>query len=718
MYGDSLFGRLRTMTNGSIGTPILVIVMLLTMVLPVPPFMLDILFTFNITLSLMIILTCVYINRPLEFSIFPTVILVATLLRLTLNIASTRVVLMHGHEGPDAAGQVINAFGEVVIGGNYTVGLVVFAILVIINFVVVTKGGSRISEVSARFTLDSMPGKQMAIDADLAAGVISQEEAKVRRAEVAQEADFYGAMDGASKFVRGDAIAGLLILFINIIGGLAIGIADHGMQFKSALETYTLLTIGDGLVAQIPSLLLSTAAAIMVTRVSTKQDMSSQVLEELGTNPKPIAIAAFVLGMLALIPGMPHFVFAGLSLVTGAVAYYINKKNQLKEFQEHMKQQSEAAEKAMQSPADGAQQSQAEDMDVDWQDVTCIDMIRLEIGYRLINLIGVNKDGQLVSRVKGVRKKLSQELGFLIPSIHIKDNLDLPPSHYRISILGVNYGEAEVLVDKLLAINPGQVFGQIDGQATRDPTFGLEAVWITEGHRDEAQGLGYTVVDPGTVVATHLNQVLQLNAAELLGHEEVQQLLNKLEETTPKLVEALSPAGGVTLSTIVKVLKELLKASIPVIDMRTICETIILSSQRTQNVKEITSAVRVALKRLICQRLFGSEPSIDIITLDPSLEQIMLQALKMADDNDEVSINKLGLEPSLAEKVFVEMAQSEQSLSAQGKPAALVVSPVIRENLEQFTRSSIPGLNVLSYQEIPDEKQINVVAVIGQQNAG
>ncbi|MCW5588179.1 MAG: flagellar biosynthesis protein FlhA [Legionellales bacterium] len=708
---EGIIDKFKVIAQGNLGTPLLIIVMLLTMILPVPTFMLDMLFTFNITLSLIIITTCIYITRPLDFSIFPTVILIATLLRLTLNIASTRVVLLHGHEGPDAAGQVIHAFGTVLIGGNFTVGIVVFAILVIINFVVVTKGGSRISEVSARFTLDAMPGKQMAIDADLSAGLISQDEAKQRRAEVSQEADFYGAMDGASKFVRGDAVAGILILFINIIGGLAIGIADHGMPFKSALETYALLTVGDGLVAQIPSLLLSTAAAMMVTRVSSKQDMSSQVVRELITNPKPLAISAGVLGLLAIIPGMPHIVFALLSLISGAGAYYLSRQNEIKAFREQLM---EANKENQQQQQINEKQQPPEEKELDWKDVSTIDMIRLEIGYRLINLIGAKKDGPLVSRVKGVRKKLSQDLGFLIPTIHIKDNLDLPPTNYRIIVLGVNYGEAEIMVDRLLAINPGQVFGKIEGKITRDPTFNLEAIWIRESQRNEAQSLGYTVVDPGTVIATHLNQILQENAAELLGHEEVQKLLDRLETVAPKLVEALTPAGGISLSTIVKVLKELLRANIPIVDIRSICEAIIAASQRTQNVKEITASVRVALKRMIYQRLFGSEKTADIITLDPGLEQIMLQSAKINDPSEDLSANNLGLEPNLAERVFVELAHTEQQLSTQSKPAVLVVSPILREKLESFTKHSIPGLTVLSYQEIPDDKQINVLAVIGQ----
>ncbi len=704
MNEATIIERIKVLSKSNLGTPLLILIMLIALVLPLHPFMLDILFTFNISLSLIIILTCVYITRPLEFSIFPTVILVTTLLRLTLNIASTRVVLLHGHEGPDAAGQVIHAFGEVVIGGNYTVGLVVFAILVIINFVVVTKGGGRISEVSARFTLDAMPGKQMSIDADLNAGVISQSEAKTRRAEITAEADFYGAMDGASKFVRGDAIAGLLILFINLIGGLAIGIADHGMPFSTAVQNYSLLTIGDGLVAQIPSLLLSSAAAIMVTRVNTQQDMTNQIIKQLLDNPRPLAISGIVLGILAIIPGMPHIVFFLLAMICGGGAYLINSRKQ--------------DSKKIINPENLKTEPEKKEKELDWGDVSSVDLVGLEIGYRVINLVGVNKDGQLVSRVRGVRKKLSQDLGFLIPAVHIKDNLDLPPNHYRITLMGVNYGESDVHPDMLLAINPGQSVGQLEGINTKDPTFGLPAVWINNNQREYAQGLGYTVVNAATVIATHLSQILQTNAAQLLGHEEVQQLLDRLSQRTPKLVEALTPPGGMSLSVIVKVLQKLLNSNIPITDMRTIAENIVEHSSKTQQPDELYSHVRVALKRLIIQQINGNKNEINIMTIDPNLEQILIQSQKMLEDQGLSGELGLNIEPDLAERLFNELKNSEHQFSALGLTPIMVVAPKIRNHLERFFKSSVDQLHVLSYQELPDDKHVKVIAVLGQQISG
>ncbi|AFT67571.1 Flagellar biosynthesis pathway, component FlhA [Cycloclasticus sp. P1] len=599
--------------NG-LGAPILIMVILAMLVLPLPPFLLDMLFTFNIALSLIVLLVVVYALRPLDFAVFPSFLLVATLLRLSLNVASTRVVLLEGHNGGDAAGKVIEAFGAFVIGGNYAVGLVVFSILIIINFVVVTKGAGRVSEVSARFTLDAMPGKQMAIDADLNAGLLTQDEARDRRAEISQEADFYGSMDGASKFVRGDAIAGILILLINIVGGLGVGVLQHDLAFSQAMEYYTLLTIGDGLVAQIPGLLLSTATAIIVTRVNSNQDMGEQVSLQVLSNPKALAIAGAIIGVLGLIPGMPNLVFMSLAGALGYVAYLVHKKQQ----------QAELTPVELDSPV---QALPDEPKELSWDDVAPVDMIGLEVGYRLIPLVDKTQGGELMSRIKGVRKKLSQELGFLIPSVHIRDNLDLAPNVYRLTLMGVNIGEVEIHPDRELAINPGQVFGDIQGIATKDPAFGLDAVWVDSSQKDQAQTMGYTVVDPGTVVATHLSQIIQTHAHELLGHEEVQQMLDTLKKSAPKLVEDLVPET-ISLGTVVKVLQNLLQENIPVRDMRTIAETLIEHGRSSQDAGALTAAVRIALGRSIVQKISGLDSELSVITLDPDLERYCNKAYK------------------------------------------------------------------------------------------
>ena len=688
--------------HGSLGVPILLLVMLGMMMLPVPPFLLDVFFTFNIALSLVVLLVCAYALRPLDFAVFPTILLVSTLLRLALNVASTRVVLLYGHEGGDAAGKVIQAFGEVVIGGNYVVGLVVFAILMIINFVVVTKGAGRISEVSARFTLDAMPGKQMAIDADLNAGIIDQEQAKLRRMEVAQEADFYGSMDGASKFVRGDAVAGLMILFINVIGGLAIGMAQHGLSFGDAGRIYVLLTIGDGLVAQIPSLLLSTAAAIMVTRVSTSEDMGAQVQRQMFASPKALGIAAAILVLMGLIPGMPHVSFLSLGALAAAGAYWIAQKQKAKLEEAAEAERTESQVPAVQRP---------ETRELGWEDVTPVDMVGLEVGYRLIPLVDRNQGGQLLARIKGVRKKLSQDLGFLMPSVHIRDNLDLAPNAYRVTLMGVGVAEAEVYPDKELAINPGQVFGEIKGIAGKDPAFGLEAVWIEVMQRDQAQSLGYTVVDASTVVATHLNQILHKHAHEMIGHEEVQQLLQVLAKASPKLAEELVP-GMISLSGLLKVLQGLLEEQVPVRDIRTIAEAIANQSGRSQDTGALIGAVRVALSRSIVQSIVGLESELPVITLEPRLEQILLKSVQKAGQGAEDGVM---LEPGMAEKLQRSLADAVQRQEVQGKPAIVLVAGPIRGMMAKFVRYAAPAANVLSYQEIPDSKQVTIVATVGQQ---
>ncbi|MEN5301378.1 flagellar biosynthesis protein FlhA [Pseudomonas sp. TWI628] len=688
--------------RGNLGVPLLLLVMLAMMMLPIPPFLLDVFFTFNIALSIVVLLVCVYALRPLDFAAFPTILLVATLLRLALNVASTRVVMLHGQEGHGAAGKVIQAFGEVVIGGNYVVGAVVFAILMIINFVVVTKGAGRISEVSARFTLDAMPGKQMAIDADLNAGLIDQAQAKARRAEVAQEAEFYGSMDGASKFVRGDAIAGLLILFINLIGGMLIGMLQHNMSFSDAGKVYALLTIGDGLVAQLPSLLLSTAAAIMVTRASGSEDMGKLINRQMFDSPKALGVSAALMIIMGLVPGMPHFAFLSLGLLAGGGAYLVWKKQQKAKIE---------AQKEVQRQQDllPSPQRAQETKELGWDDVTPIDMIGLEVGYRLIPLVDRNQGGQLLARIKGVRKKLSQDLGFLMPTVHIRDNLDLQPSAYRLTLMGVILAEADIYPDRELAINPGQVFGVLNGIAARDPAFGLEAVWIDVGQRAQAQSLGYTVVDASTVVATHLNQILQKHCHELIGHEEVQQLLQVLSKASPKLAEELVP-GVISLSGLLKVLQALLSEQVPVRDIRSIAEAIANNAGKSQDTAALVAAVRVGLCRAIVQSIVGVEPELPVITLEPRLEQILLNSLQRAGQGQEDGVL---LEPSMAEKLQRSLIDACQRQEMQGQPAILLVAGPIRAMLSRFGRLAVPNLHVLAYQEIPDNKQVTIVATVG-----
>ncbi|KJK15723.1 flagellar biosynthesis protein FlhA [Pseudomonas sp. NPDC087612] len=688
--------------RGNLGVPLLLLVMLAMMMLPIPPFLLDVFFTFNIALSIVVLLVCVYALRPLDFAAFPTILLVATLLRLALNVASTRVVMLHGHDGHEAAGKVIQAFGEVVIGGNYVVGIVVFAILMIINFVVVTKGAGRISEVSARFTLDAMPGKQMAIDADLNAGLIDQAQAKARRAEVAGEAEFYGSMDGASKFVRGDAIAGLLILFINLIGGMAVGMFQHNMTFADAGKVYALLTIGDGLVAQLPSLLLSTAAAIMVTRASGSEDMGKQINRQMFDSPKALAVSAGLMIVMGLVPGMPHIAFLSLGLLAAGGAYLVwRKQNQakLKALEEVQRQQD-----LLPSP-----QRAMETKELGWDDVTPIDMIGLEVGYRLIPLVDRNQGGQLLARIKGVRKKLSQDLGFLMPTVHIRDNLDLAPSAYRLTLMGVILAEAEIYPDRELAINPGQVFGTLNGIAARDPAFGLEAVWIDVNQRSQAQSLGYTVVDASTVVATHLNQILHKHCHELIGHEEVQQLLQVLAKASPKLAEELVP-GVISLSGLLKVLQALLAEQVPVRDIRSIAEAIANNPGKSQDTAALVAVVRVGLCRAIVQSIVGVESELPVITLEPRLEQILLNSLQRAGQGQEDGVL---LEPSMAEKLQRSLIEAAQRQEMQGQPAILLVAGPVRAMLSRFGRLAVPNLHVLAYQEIPDNKQVTIVATVG-----
>ncbi|MEE8058215.1 MAG: flagellar biosynthesis protein FlhA [Pseudomonadales bacterium] len=695
---------LRAAMQGNLGVPILLLTMLGMMILPVPPLLLDVFFSFNIALAIVVLLVAVYALRPLDFAVFPTILLVATLLRLALNVASTRVVLLEGHNGGDAAGKVIQSFGEVVIGGNYAVGLVVFLILVIINFVVVTKGAGRISEVSARFTLDAMPGKQMAVDADLNSGLIDQDEARTRRAEIASEADFYGSMDGASKFVRGDAVAGILILLINIIGGLAIGMLQHELEFARAMQVYSLLTIGDGLVAQIPGLLLSTSAAIMVTRVNSAMDMGEQVASQMFKSPKALAITAAILGLMGIVPGMPHFAFLSLSMVIGGIAYGIQQRN--------VRTESEriSEEKTQQMLEQQQQAKTVEIPEIGWDDVQPVDAIGLEVGYRLIPMVDKTQGGELLSRVKGIRKKLSQEVGFLIPSVHIRDNLDLTPTGYRITLMGVTAGESEIFPDRDLAINPGQIFGKLDGKTTRDPAFGLDAVWIDPAMKDQAQTLGYTVVDSSTVIATHLNQVLLKHTYELLGHDEVQQMLDRLAKHSPKLVEQLVP-DTVSISVLLVVLKNLLMEQVPIRDLRTIAETIAANVAKSQDPVMLTAAVRVALRRTIVQGIYGNESMLPAIALDPAMEQLLLKSVQQAQQSGNT--DDIVLEPGLADRLQAALLDASQKQEMAGKPSVLLVSAPLRSVLAKFIRYSATDIYILSYGEIPDDKQITIESTVG-----
>ncbi len=691
----NVMSSLRVILRSGFGIPILVLMLLAMVVVPLPPFMLDMLFTFNIALSMIVLLGSVYTGKPLDLSVFPTILLVATLLRLSLNIASTRVVLLHGHDGTDAAGRVIEAFGNFVVGGNYAVGIVIFAILVVINFVVVTKGATRISEVSARFTLDSMPGKQMAVDADLNAGLITQEQALARRAEIVQEADFYGAMDGASKFVRGDAVAGIIIMLVTIIGGLVVGVVQHNMAMGQAMQNYTLLTIGDGLVAQIPALVLATSAGIIVTRVSSSVELGSQVINQLFERPRALYTTAGIMATVGFVPGMPNVAFLTLASMIAGLAQYMSRKQ---------KHQAEADAQPIPIP------EKTEPVDLSWDDVQPVDLIGLEVGYRLIPLVDKNQGGQLMARIKGVRKKLSQDLGFLVPAVHIRDNLDLAPSTYRIILMGVSVGEADIHTNRELAIDPGQVFGDLAGIKTRDPAFGLPAIWINSTDKDHAQSLGYTVVDASTVVATHLSHVLQTHAHELLGREEVQNLLDKLAQSAPKLIEELVPKA-MSLGTVLKVMKNLLEENVPIRDIRSIAETLADHAGVSQDPVVLTAAVRVALGRSIIQQINGMDTEIPVMTLDASLEHILHQAVKSGSEE------WVGIEPGLAERLQRSLVMQAQRQEVAGEPAILLVSSVIRPLLARLLRQASPVIHVLAFNEVPDNKQIKIVAAIGGKSA-
>ncbi|MCK7595137.1 flagellar biosynthesis protein FlhA [Lysobacter sp. CAU 1642] len=671
-----------------IGAPLMLLALLAMVVLPLPTPLLDALFTFNIALSLVVVLSVIYVGRPLDFSIFPTVLLITTLLRLALNVASTRVVLLNGHEGSAAAGKVIEAFGEFVIGGNYAVGLVVFAILTIINFVVITKGAGRISEVSARFTLDAMPGKQMAIDADLNAGLLSRDEAKARRDEVREEADFYGSMDGASKFVRGDAIAGLLILFINLIGGLLIGVLQHDLSLADAAKVYVLLTIGDGLVAQIPALLVATAVAMLVTRISRSQDMSKTLFKQMLGQERALAVAAGVMLVIGIIPGMPNLPFLILGAALAYAAWLLYKRRE---------QERVAAE----APATAA--TPAPSPELSWDDLAPVDPLAIEVGYRLVPLVERKHGGELLTRIKGIRKKLTQDMGFLIPPVHIRDNLELPPSNYRILVHGVPVAQGEVHPDREMALDPGRVFGKVDGIHAKDPAFGLDAVWITSAQRGEAESLGYTVVDPATVIATHLSHIVKEQAQELLGHEEVQQLLATLGRNAPKLVEELTPRA-LPQAVIARVLQNLLAERVPIRQFKKIAETLVEEAPKTQDPADLTAATRAALGRFIVQEIGGLSPELPVYTLASQLERVL---------QDSVSGNASALEPGLADRITQGLVDVVKRQEALGEPAVLLVPGPVRAVLARLVRHSVPQLWVLAYHEIPDDKRIKLIGSVG-----
>jgi len=678
----------------TLGAPIFIILILVMMILPVPPFALDLFFTFNIAISLMVLVAALYTTRPLDFAAFPTILLVTTLLRLSLNVASTRVVLMHGHEGPDAAGKVIEAFGHFLVGGNLAVGIVVFVILMLINFVVITKGAGRIAEVSARFTLDAMPGKQMAIDADLNAGLIAEDEARKRRAEVSQEAEFFGSMDGASKFVRGDAMAGIMILIINIIGGFAVGVMQHDMTFADAGTAYVLLAIGDGLVAQVPALVISIAAGLVVARVGQGQDIGTQLASQLLKSPQAVGITAGIMALLGIIPGMPTLVFLLLAGGFGYLSYHLSQKGNI--------------QKVVATTDDQAKIKAAttEAQEATWDDLVPIDTIALEVGYRLIALVDNKQDGDLLKRIKAIRKKFAQEIGFLPPAVHLRDNLELRPSVYRILLKGVCMGEGEVFPNQHLAINPGRVTMQLPGPQTTDPAFGLPAVWISDDQKEKANAAGYTVVDASTVVATHLSHILQTSAAHLLGRTETQQLLDHCAKSSPKVVEDLTPKL-LDVAVIQKVLQNLLEESVHIRDLRTIFETLLENGVRTKNPLELTAAVRIALGRAIVQALAGTTEDLNVLVMEPKLEQMITHAHTAAGQD------QVGIDPNLAENLARQTADAAGRQEQLGQSPVLLVPDALRLSMARLLKRAAPNLRVLSHSEIPENRTIRVAQVVG-----
>lgn len=683
---QTVFGRLNVI---QIAAPLLIIMVLSMMVLPLPPFVLDLFFTFNIAVSVLILMVAVNTQKTLDFSVFPTVLLVTTLLRLSLNVASTRIVLLEGHTGPDAAGKVIEAFGHFLVGGNFAVGIIVFMILVVINFLVITKGAGRVAEVSARFTLDAMPGKQMAIDADLNAGLIGEDEARQRRSDISRESEFYGSMDGASKFVRGDAIAGIVIMLLNIVGGLAVGMGQHGLALGDAAEIYILLAIGDGLVAQIPGLIISISAGLVVTRVSDDRDMGQQFVAQVFNNPKVLAITAGIIALLGLIPGMPNFVFLLIASAIAWMTWNLSRKQR----------------RVIETPVPVTAPVVPEVIDASWSDVAPLDVLGLEVGYRLIPLVDKNQDGELLRRIRGIRKKFAQEVGFLVSPVHIRDNLELKPNAYRILLKGVEVGAGEAFAGQYLAINPGRVAGTLNGTATTDPAFGLPAIWIDAGQRDQAQAYGYTVVDASTVIATHLNHLILTHAGELLGRQEVQQLLDHLAKEMPKLVEDLVPKV-LPLGVLQKVLQGLLEEGVHIRDMRTIIETVADHATRTQNAEDLVAQVRIALGRAIVQQLFPGAGEMQVMSLEPTLERLLAQAVAGGSENTS-------FEPGLAETLMRETASASSRQESLGLPPVLLVPASLRTLLSKFLRRTVPQLKVLSHNEVPENRIIKVTSIIG-----
>lgn len=689
--------RALEMIRQGLGAPLIVLALLAMVVVPLAAPVLDALFTFNIAISLMVLLAVVYVKRPLDFTIFPIVLLITTMLRLALNVASTRVILLNGQNGHDAAGKVIAAFGEFVIGGNYAVGIVVFAILTIINFVVITKGAGRVSEVTARFILDAMPGKQMAIDADLNAGLLTREEAKLRREEVREEADFYGAMDGASKFIRGDAIAGILILFINMLGGLAVGVLQHGMPFGEAAATYTLLSIGDGLVAQLPALLVSSAVAMLVTRASRSQDMAQAMTGQVFGQYRALAITAGIIGLVGLVPGMPNVALLTLASILGFIAWKLYRKTQAPAADAAATGKDPAALSALGRPA-----APAPTAELSWDELRPVDPLGLEVGYRLIPLVDSNQGGELMARIKGVRRKLTQDVGFLIPSVHIRDNLELPANGYRVLVHGVPVATAEIHPDRELALDPGSALGTLEGIAGKDPAFGLDATWIQPHQRAQAETLGYTVVDPATVVATHLSHLIREHAPELLGHEEVQHLLANLAKSAPKLVEDLTPKA-LPLSAVVRVLQNLLVERIPIRQLRKIAEALVEHAPSSQDPAVLTAAVRTALGRFIVQEIAGMSAELPVFTLNPQLERVLQESTQGTG---------AALEPGLAERLHQSLAECVSKQEARNEPAVVLVPGPVRAALARLVRHSVPSLSVLAYSEVPEDKRLKLVGTI------
>ncbi|HCG7039508.1 TPA: flagellar biosynthesis protein FlhA [Vibrio parahaemolyticus] len=690
--------QLQTATKGYIGIPIVLLMILAMVILPLPPLLLDALFTFNIVLAILVLLVSTTAKRPLDFSVFPTILLVATLLRLTLNVASTRIVLLEGHNGGDAAGKVIQAFGEVVIGGNYVVGMVVFIILMIINFVVITKGGERISEVSARFTLDALPGKQMAIDADLNAGLIDQETARLRRKEVANEADFHGSMDGASKFVRGDAVAGLLILFINIIGGISIGVFEHGLPASEAFKTYALLTIGDGLVAQIPSLLLATAAAIIVTRINDSDNgMSETMQKQLLATPATLFTVAGIMAVIGMVPGMPHLAFFAFAGALGFSGWRQSKKP----VQDTQIEQVEALSQAMQE----------EDTPLTWDDIPHVHTLSLALGYRLVHLVNKDQGAPLSQRIRGVRRNLSEQVGFLLPEVRIRDNLSLKPNQYTISLNGEVIEQGFIEPERLMAIAVGDTYGEIDGILGSDPAYQLPAVWIEHQDKAKALNMGYQVVDDGTVIATHISKIMKTNLAELFTHDDVEAMTQRLTQQAPKLAEAL--AAALNPAQQLKVYRQLLLDQVPLKDIRTIANTMLESSENTKDPILLAADVRCALKRTLVNLIAGQKPELNVYALSDELEQMLLTSLQQAQASGTVVLDSFPIEPNILGQFQQNLPLIRQQLKQQGLPPILLVMPQLRPLLARYARTFTQGLAVLSYNEIPENKQINVVGNLG-----